>query len=409
MSYWTWRDVDPTTHPFDPAPVRAIADACVIVGGDRGAIEENIDRALIATYGMWAAGWRWAASEPGCGGLVRAWCCAADSLLQPREPRVRSIEMVVAAVADWRAVLEQLSILFAEMRAANASAEQAATRLLPLVVERTECNDVWYATYATVLSWYLESTGLGDASIRAAIRQAIDGRFGSWIEPDEYVTGDVLRAVGVAVEKAAQTEIVPRDALTEWLLHRDEPILHIQTNGVRLPVTRDAHRHWIDSIDEARDARRAAGMRAALDACRLSARSGEPLSFEVLASWQQLVLGIDAADFRTTQAFAKGGRERYAIANDTKQRFVAALADANAAEPAPTIRAARVYLDVCFFHPFADGNARAARLALDHVLTRAGLALHHVEPVFVVSRETDRRAVWNLASVIDHLAGPPRE
>jgi hypothetical protein len=153
-------------------------------------------------------------------------------------------------------------------------------------------------------------------------------------------------------------------------------------------------------------------MRAALDECRLSARSGEPLSFELLASWQRLVLDVDATDFRTTEAFAKNGRERYAIASDTKQRFVAALAEANRAEPSAAIRAARVYLDVCFFHPFADGNARAARLALDHVLTRAGLALHHVEPVFAVSRESDQRAVWNLARVIDHLAGPlnpPRE
>jgi Fic/DOC family len=30
---------------------------------------------------------------------------------------------------------------------------------------------------------------------------------------------------------------------------------------------------------------------------------------------------------------------------------------------------ARVPFDVCFYHPFPDGNARAARLALDHVLT----------------------------------------
>jgi hypothetical protein len=171
MGYWSWRDVDPTTHPFDPSPVRSIAEACVKVGGDRDAIEENIDRALIATYGMWAAGWRWAATEPGCGGLVREWCCAAHSLLQPREPRARSIERVVAAFADWRAVLEQLSILFVEMRTANASVEQAATRLLPLVVERTDCEDAWYATYVTVLVWYLESTGLcptGDRGTRRA-------------------------------------------------------------------------------------------------------------------------------------------------------------------------------------------------------------------------------------------------
>ncbi|MET7621918.1 hypothetical protein [Streptomyces sp. NPDC005408] len=33
------------------------------------------------------------------------------------------------------------------------------------------------------------------------------------------------------------------------------------------------------------------------------------------------------------------------------------------------------YLDVCFFHPFGDGNARSAFLALIFVLDREGVAL----------------------------------
>lgn len=32
-----------------------------------------------------------------------------------------------------------------------------------------------------------------------------------------------------------------------------------------------------------------------------------------------------------------------------------------------------MYLDVAFFHPFADGNARAALVALVHVLAREGI------------------------------------
>ena len=71
------------------------------------------------------------------------------------------------------------------------------------------------------------------------------------------------------------------------------------------------------------------------------------------------------------------------------------------------MRAARVYLDVCFFHPFADGNARAARLALEHVLTSEGFALHTADPVFVVGRSAeDARGAWCFALVIDHLIGP---
>ena len=68
-----------------------------------------------------------------------------------------------------------------------------------------------------------------------------------------------------------------------------------------------------------------------------------------------------------------------------------------------------MYLDVCFFHPFADGNARAARLALDHVLTSAGLGLHTAEPVFLLPRRADDPGVgWSFAHLLDLLAGPTR-
>ncbi|WP_324610562.1 MULTISPECIES: Fic family protein [unclassified Streptomyces] len=43
-----------------------------------------------------------------------------------------------------------------------------------------------------------------------------------------------------------------------------------------------------------------------------------------------------------------------------------------------TARAARAYLDICFFHPFDDGNARAALLTLLFVLARESVALDSV-------------------------------
>ena len=61
---------------------------------------------------------------------------------------------------------------------------------------------------------------------------------------------------------------------------------------------------------------------------------------------------------------------------------------------------------VCFSHPFADGNARAARLTLDYVLTSEGLALNSIEPVIVVSRAAnDANGAWCLAYVIEQLLG----
>jgi hypothetical protein len=49
-------------------------------------------------------------------------------------------------------------------------------------------------------------------------------------------------------------------------------------------------------------------------------------------------------------------------------------------------RACRAYLDVCFFHPFIDGNGRAARLAFDFVLSRTRCRFDMVTPLFCVLR-----------------------
>jgi hypothetical protein len=37
----------------------------------------------------------------------------------------------------------------------------------------------------------------------------------------------------------------------------------------------------------------------------------------------------------------------------------------------PIAKAVRLYMDLAFFHPFADGNARAARLGLEWALRAA--------------------------------------
>merc|ERR1712118_21320 len=72
-------------------------------------------------------------------------------------------------------------------------------------------------------------------------------------------------------------------------------------------------------------------------------------------------------------------------------RFEKALSDATDSEDAaaPEVRAVRAYLDVCFFHPFDDGNGRLARLVLDFVLTKAGLCLQDIGGLFTLSRRAD--------------------
>ncbi|MEU9228088.1 Fic family protein [Streptomyces massasporeus] len=84
---------------------------------------------------------------------------------------------------------------------------------------------------------------------------------------------------------------------------------------------------------------------------------------------------------RCRPAFAKGGRERYGIDPGIRARLDACLVESayDTARPLPlTAHAARAYLDVCFFHPFDDGNARSAFLALIFVLAREGIALDGV-------------------------------
>jgi hypothetical protein len=79
--------------------------------------------------------------------------------------------------------------------------------------------------------------------------------------------------------------------------------------------------------------------------------------------------------FRVHSVVAKGVRERYGIGPETQDQFNACLAQSKFDPDHPlsvSIREARGYLDVCFLHPFDEGNARAAFLAALFVLAREG-------------------------------------
>ncbi|UQU61857.1 Fic family protein [Couchioplanes caeruleus] len=98
------------------------------------------------------------------------------------------------------------------------------------------------------------------------------------------------------------------------------------------------------------------------------------------------MLGVGSVPFRTTSAWAKSGRERYAYRPDLPEAFDACLAEADDPDlPLPS-RAARAYLDVAFFHPFDDGNGRAAALALYFVLAREGVVLDQAASLLMTVR-----------------------
>ncbi|MFC7545513.1 Fic family protein [Plantactinospora sp. GCM10030261] len=170
------------------------------------------------------------------------------------------------------------------------------------------------------------------------------------------------------------------------------------------PVTgrRDGAADYAEST-AGRDPERANRLLDALALVRAAAATDAPLDFGMLAGWQATVLGGPEPGFRRGPAYAKGGRERYGLAVDTPSCFAACLAEAADGTVPVAARAARVYLDVAFFHPFTDGNGRAALLAMQFVLHRDGVVLDLVAPVTVVRRADDQGGAEALVRLVHAL------
>lgn len=60
---------------------------------------------------------------------------------------------------------------------------------------------------------------------------------------------------------------------------------------------------------------------------------------------------LPAAVFRPGPAYAKAGRERYGLHPATEHWFAMCLAQGDETATPVTARAARIYLDIAFFHP----------------------------------------------------------
>ena len=411
----SWVDVDPQTHPVDWADVERIVRDQIpsnwagnkSLQSVRLGLERRISRALLAEIGAWIDGWSWAASEPGGGGPVQGYCCEVHSLGAPAD---EIVSVIVGSAQSWRSRLEELARMFTELRAeacndsVSAAVSKAATRLLPLVLTWTHAEDAWYQTFAVILGWYVEPLVPDPTSARRVIDVTVSGKFESWIEPSEDVSRGVIERLGTELETQSAETSKP-DALQDWIATRRTVKWRSSRHCKPTQVERDGHRRYIDRIDAARDPARAGRLHAALDQVRKDAHNHAPLTYQRLEEWQSVVLGESAA-FRKAPAYAQGGEQRYGLDDKTQRRFEACLQEANATDVHAASRAARVYLDVCFFHPFDDGNARAARLALDFVLSRAGLALHAAEPVFRVARRSgDPIGASHLQYVVDFLAG----
>ncbi|GAA3455245.1 hypothetical protein GCM10018962_70780 [Dactylosporangium matsuzakiense] len=441
----TWAEADPGTHPFDPATVPAVVRAVAppelpAPGEPARAWVDTVSLGLVEHYGRWVVGWdgrRFAHAVPG--GPEPRWCCAEDSITTPE----RTLAAIVSGVLDWRALLEEVAEHFAwhlplptEPRAAFAAWEAAVVDLVTITASRTGADEFWYGHSKQVLGWFLAAAGVPDTVAASMVAEATRGRFRSWtVQPVASIidAGEALAAAltGVAPggdewpdtwpwdwpnRRTTQMPSAARspgpeyarsvDSLTEWRRVRAAARWSDVAEHLDGPA-----RTGRDGLAEHFAAREDGGDRllAALESVRADAVAGAALTFDRLAAWQRLVLGVRAAPLRTTPAAAKGGREWYAYWPDVPEAFERCLAEAaDPGVPLPS-RAARVYLDVAFFHPFADGNARAAALALYFVLAREGVVLERVVPLLVVARPArDVRAAEALARTVAVLAEQTR-
>ncbi|MGW8360283.1 Fic family protein [Streptomyces wedmorensis] len=408
--FLTWDDVDPARHRFDSAsarqvvhslgPARRVPHRPDIPFGDPVMSAWSWDegkpwadamsQALVEHYGRWTVGWRWAHDEGDFdGGPVGNWCCPRDSITTEKETLAR----VVAALREWREWLESLAGWFdayplnlTEVEDQRILWERAARNLILQVTDRTGCGSAWYGHCHQVLTWFLSRWGVAPDLARELVDEAIGGRFESWTGPDPVLVEDVAERLALLLrpDDGARSPGPAPDHLERWLAVRElVPWPEVSQGGQDEPVTpsRDGAAQDIRAFDGALDPARARGLLAALELVRADAARSASLDFELIQRWQQHVLGTPKPPFRHLPAFTKGGRERYGITPDTRARLDACLAQSAPDAERPlslTARAARAYLDVCFFHPFDDGNARSAFLALVFVLAREGIALDGV-------------------------------
>ncbi|MGV9316500.1 Fic family protein [Streptomyces sp. NPDC003691] len=193
------------------------------------------------------------------------------------------------------------------------------------------------------------------------------------------------------------------DSLSVWLRVRREADWQRAPALRRVPPGPDGFRDWCRGPVRRRDPVRAERLLAAHALAREDAVRRPPLDFTVLAGWQCEVLAAPEAPFRASDAYAKGGRERYGLTSRTQADFDACLRETTDPAVPLAARAARAYLDVAFFHPFTDGNARAALLTLVHVLDREDIVLPEVGPLQTTRYADDPAGAAGLASLIGVL------
>lgn len=410
MTLATWAELAPELRQYDEFRLRkAVAKALSVPREKDTELGLLLPLYLEQEFGPWIDGWHWAAND---GGLVSSYCCPHHTLFPNGRVDPEFIaDRVVEAVCEWREVLSELDDIIEPLSelASRMSCEEvvevAATDVLEFVLRKSDASDMWRYTFADVLIWALERAGFTGKEVADAVANVADGRFESWIAPDTATTDNAIAELKSGVGKAVRNP-GSMDSTMDWVTIRpiNNQLKDSEGASASHQVIEDGHTAFILAYDEARDPVRADRMRSALKTCREDALSGEPLNWAMIARWQGIVLGVDCAEFRSEIAWAKGGRERYGLAPNLKEMFEDYLRQATDDTQSAFFRAARAYFDTCFVHPFEDGNGRAARLLLDFILTRAGLALQIAGPVFVLAKSPNTN-FWRFLVTLEMCSG----
>ncbi|GAA4605976.1 hypothetical protein BJY16_005604 [Actinoplanes octamycinicus] len=451
----TWADVDPDRHPFDPGTVHDVVRAIAPAGGvpepfryDPGrGFDHLADQArwdwqramtvaLAEHYGVWACGWlAEMAGLTADGAMVVRWSGARESITTPEE----TLDAVAGALVDWRIFLDDLAELFprhlplpADPRAASRAWEATVASLVATVAARSGADEHWYPVCALVLKWFLAVAEVPGENHDALVDAAIGGRFWSFVSPLGAEVADAAESLAAMLTgvPAAPDDVWPDTWPQDWPSWRSTELpTAARAPWVTAPAVPDTLEAWRqvreaarwehavehvtgpvrtarDGIAEHLARRKYDGSRAlaAVELVRADAAEGGSLTFARLETWQRKVLAAAAVPFRTTSAWARGGRERYAYREELPGAFEVCLAEAtDPAVPLPS-RAARVYLDVLHFHPFADGNARSAALALYFVLAREEVVLDRAAPLLMTRWPTpDAHGAEGLARFVATL------
>jgi len=148
-----------------------------------------------------------------------------------------------------------------------------------------------------------------------------------------------------------------------------------------LPEVEALHLAYVERFDTFRDPERAARVQAAIREVTRRASEGPP-SFAGLCEVLALVLQQESVGFRSEPAYTNARMEVYGSDPRLEPALVKLLDGIAAKDWHPLLKACRSYLEVRFFHPFAEANSAASRLAFQWSLQHGGGRVAELTPLF---------------------------